>query len=165
MKQWEDNIDLFLKLSNEHQVRMLMVGGGAVNFHGYQRHSADVDFWIETTATNFDKLVKVFNQMGYELDDFPEKVKEQRQNISIKFSPVDLNLELITNFSIGKTFEEAFKEAEIAEVEGNKLLKWRVLSLDDLITSKIKSSRPKDLLDVQELNKIHNLDQNRDKGG
>ena len=27
----------------------LMVGGGAVNFHGYQRHSADVDFWIETT--------------------------------------------------------------------------------------------------------------------
>jgi hypothetical protein len=137
---------------------MLMVGGGAVNFHGYQRHSADVGFWIETTATNFDKLAKVFNQMGNQLDDFPKKVKEQRHNISIKFSTINLNLELITNFSIGKTFEEAFKEAEVAEVEGNKLLRWHVLSLDDLITSKIKSSRPKYLLDVQKLKKGHNLD-------
>lgn len=160
MKQWEDNIDLFLKLSNEHEIRMLMVGGGAVNFHGYQRHSADVDFWIETTPQNFRKLVKVFQQMEYELEDFPQKVKEQKQNISIKFSPIDLNLELITNFSINKTFEQAFNEAEIAEVEGNKFLKWRVLSLDDLITSKIKSGRSKDLLDVQELKRIHNLDRN-----
>lgn len=161
MKHWEDNIDLFLKLSNEHEVRMLMVGGGAVNFHGYQRHSSDVDFWIETTETNFERLVSVFNQMGYELDDFPQKVKEQKQNISIKFSPVDINLELITNFSINKSFEEAFNEAEIAEVDGNKFLKWRVLSLDDLITSKIKSGRSKDLLDIQELKRINNLDRNQ----
>lgn len=41
---WEENIDEFIKLSNKHKVRMLMVGGGAVNFHGYQRHSADVAF-------------------------------------------------------------------------------------------------------------------------
>ena len=60
---------------------MLMVGGGAVNFHGYQRHSADVDFWIETTDENFKKLVAVFNEMGYEIDDFPENVKKQEQNI------------------------------------------------------------------------------------
>lgn len=44
-----------------------MVGGGAVNFHGYQRHSADIDFWIETTQENFNKLVRVFNEMGLKL--------------------------------------------------------------------------------------------------
>lgn len=27
---------------------MMMVGGGTVNFYGYQRHSAAVDFWIIT---------------------------------------------------------------------------------------------------------------------
>ncbi len=37
---------------------MLMVVGGAVNFHSYQRHSADVDFWIETTPKNLSKEVK-----------------------------------------------------------------------------------------------------------
>ncbi len=86
---------------------MLMVGGGAVNFHGYQRHSIDVDFWIDT----------------------------QKENLN-------------------KSFDQAYEEAEIAEVKGKPLLKWRVLSFDDLITGKVKSRRPKDLLDVQELQRI-----------
>lgn len=134
---------------------MLMVGGGAVNFHGYQRHSADVDFWIETTEDNFKKLVIVFNEMGYEVDDFPEEVKKQQQNISVKFSPLDLNLELITNFSVNKSFEEAYKESIEVVVKEHKILKWRILSLEDLITSKVKAGRPKDLLDVQQLREIN----------
>ena len=44
--------------------------------------------------------------------------------------------------------------AEIAQVEGYPLLKWNVLNFDDLITSKIKSSRAKDLLDIQELKRL-----------
>ena len=54
--------------------------------------------------------------MRYEIQDFPEKVKKSQQNISIKFSPSALQLELIT--------------------------------------SKIKSGRPKDLLDIQELQRL-----------
>ncbi|WP_205623560.1 hypothetical protein [Anditalea andensis] len=44
-KQWKQNIDQFIELCDRYEVEMIMVGGGAVNFHGYQRHSADVDFW------------------------------------------------------------------------------------------------------------------------
>ena len=33
---WENKIDEFIYIANKHNVRMLMVGGGAVNFHGYQ---------------------------------------------------------------------------------------------------------------------------------
>ena len=135
---------------------MLMVGGGAVNFHGYQRHSADVDFWIETTDENFKKLVTVFNEMGYEVDDFPDEVKNQKQNISVKFTPVDLNLELITNFSVNKSFDQAYNESMEVIIEGHKILRWRVLSLEDLITSKIKAGRPKDFLDIQQLREINN---------
>ena len=54
--EWKENIDQFIFLANKYGVRMLMVGGGAVNFHGYQRHSADVDFWIETTANNLSSI-------------------------------------------------------------------------------------------------------------
>jgi len=154
-KLWDQNIDEFIALSNKHKVRMLMVGGGAVNFHGYQRHSADVDFWIETTEENFKKLVLVFNEMGYEIDDFPAIVKQEEQNISIKFSPVDLDLELITKFSVNKTFDEAYRDSEEATVNGKTFLKWNVLSLEDLITSKIKANRTKDLFDVQQLREIN----------
>jgi len=156
MKQWKEDIDLFLKMTHKHGVRMLMVGGGAVNFHGHQRHSADVDFWIEPTEKNFKRLAQVFNEMGYEISDFPEEVKNGRQNISVKFSPADLNLELITNFSVNKSFNQAYEASEEASFDDNPIIKWRVLNLDDLITSKIKAGRPKDLVDVQQLKRIHN---------
>ena len=148
---WQENINTFIALATKHQVKMIMVGGGAVNFHGYQRHSADVDFWIDTSTENLNKLIDVFRAMNYEIEDFPETVKNHEQNISIKFSPVDLNLELITRFSINKTFDQAYHDAEKVEINGEKLLRWNVLSYDDLITSKIKAGRPKDLMDIQQL--------------
>ena len=151
---WGKNIDAFINLANKHGVRMLLVGGGAVNFHGYQRHSADVDFWIETTDENFKNLIKVFKDLDYEIVDFPHDVKNQLQNISVKFSPIDLNLELITKFSSPKTFEEAYTDSELVEINKTSLLKWRVLSYDDLISSKLKAQRPKDLLDIQQLEKL-----------
>lgn len=153
---WQENINTFIELATKHQVKMIMVGGGAVNFHGYQRHSADVDFWIDTTLENLNNLLNVFKEMNYEIEDFPETVKNQEQNISIKFSPVDLNLELITRFSINKTFNQAYHDAEKFEINGEKLLRWNILSFDDLITSKVKAGRPKDLLDIQQLQQLKN---------
>lgn len=155
--KWKEEIDSFISLSDKYGVRMLMVGGGAVNFHGYQRHSADVDFWIDTSDENLDKLIKVFNEMGYTIESFPDKVKNQEQNISVKFSPGDLNLELITRFSISKSFDEAYSHSELAIVNDKNIFKWNVLSLEDLIDSKIRAGRNKDILDVQELKRIHNL--------
>jgi hypothetical protein len=156
-ENWDEEIEQFVLYSGEEDVRMLMVGGGAVNFHGYQRHSADVDFWIEPTPENFTKLVMVFQKMGYEITDFPDSVKQQQQNISIKFSPESLHLELITNFSVNKPFSQAYDESRDTFLEHNPLAKWKVLSLDDLITSKVKAGRPKDLLDIQQLQQINKL--------
>jgi hypothetical protein len=132
-----------------------MVGGGAVNFHGYQRHSADVDFWIDLLPDNLDRLLNVFHKMGFDLKEIPSPVKKGEQNISLKFSPVGLYVELITQFSVNKPFDEAYKEGEIAELKVGSIVRWRVLSYEDLITSKIKSNRPKDILDIQELQRIH----------
>ncbi|WP_442846970.1 DUF6036 family nucleotidyltransferase [Leeuwenhoekiella sp. H156] len=155
---WDYEIHDFLRLCMSKGVRLIMVGGGAVNFHGYQRHSAYVDFWIETSETNFKNLVQVFNELGYDLEDFPEAVKKQQQNISVNFSPDSLNLELITNFSVNKSFDEAYEDSIVATSENNFELNWRVLAYEDLITSKVKSGRPKDLLDIQELQRIKDKD-------
>lgn len=156
IQQWKNKIDSFIELASKYQVRMIMVGGGAVNFHGYQRHSADVDFWIDTQEENFEKLLIVFRKMGHELTGFPSEVKKKNQNISVKFSPQDLNLELITNFSTFLTFEEAYQNSETTGIKGNPLLKWQVLSYEDLIAVKLRAKRPKDLLDIQQLKEIKN---------
>ncbi|MCB9426566.1 MAG: nucleotidyltransferase [Flavobacteriales bacterium] len=157
MEQWDKHIEEFISLANKHNVAMLMVGGGAVNFHGYQRHSADVDFWIEPNDETFKKLVEVFNEMGYEINDFPENVKNGQQNISVKFSPVDIDIELITQFSVNKPFQEAYSKADEAVLPSNNDVRWKVLNLEDLITSKVKAGRQKDLLDIQQLKQINGL--------
>ena len=155
--KWKKDVNQFIELATKHRVKMLLVGGGAVNFHGYQRHSADVDFWIDTTDVNFKKLLAVFKEMGSQLNDFPEDVKNSVQNISVKFSPLDFDIELITRFSLNKTFEEAYASSETVEINKNKLAKINILTISDLIESKIKAGRPKDLLDVQQLREINGL--------
>ena len=153
--QWKENIDTFIHLANKHGIRMLMVGGGAVNFHGYQRHSADVDFWIDIEAVNLEKLAAVFREMGYAIESFPDAVGQKEQNISVKFSPVDLNLELITRFEIGKTFDQAYDEGEEVQLEKDRVIRWRVLNFDDLIESKRRAARPEDLLDILALKSLN----------
>ncbi len=155
MKTWDDDINLFIELCARHGVRMLLVGGGAVNFHGYQRHSADVDFWISTDRQNLDMLVKVFQEMDLDITSFPDEVVNQAQNISVKFSPVGLDLELITKFEIGKSFDQAFEDSVEVHIKEKPIRKWRVLNLEDLILSKERAARPKDLLDIIELRKIN----------
>lgn len=147
----------FIIAANRNGVKMLMVGGGAVNFHGYQRHSADVDFWIDIHEKNLQKLIKALNDLGYEINEFNDAIKKGEQNISIKISPV-AEIELITNFNPNKTFEEAYKDKFEIMINESQILRYDILSLDDLITSKIKAGRNKDLLDVSELKRINNLD-------
>lgn len=92
--------------------------------------------------------------MGYKVKEFPEAVLMNEQNISLKFSPHDLNLELITPFSLHKTFDEAYQNSQKEKVEGMEMVKWNVLSYPDLIARKLKSQPNKDLLDIQELERI-----------
>jgi predicted nucleotidyltransferase component of viral defense system len=153
--QWQNDIKEFISACTKFDVKMILVGGAAVNFHGYRRHSADIDFWIEPTVENLERLRQVLLHMGYAIDAFPHQVLAQEQNISIKFSPADFDIELITRFNINKTFEEAYKLAIESQIEGFSVMRLKVLSLDDLITSKVKSGRPKDLLDIQELKRIN----------
>lgn len=90
-----ETVEEFIQAAQENNVRMILIGGGAVNFHGVQRHSADIDFWIETSKENLENLAKALKQLGYDFDTFPDEVIEQKKNISIHISPV-FKIELIT---------------------------------------------------------------------
>jgi hypothetical protein len=148
--RFDEEVTAFLRATQEHGVRMLMVGGGAVNFHGYQRHSADIDFWIDPDEGNFAQLVTALRSIGLGVDCLPEAVVRSEQNISIKISP-DLDIELITRFDPGCTFDEAWSRGETAELAGQPVTRYRVIGFQDLIESKRRAARPKDLLDIQEL--------------
>lgn len=154
--KFENESNRFVELCIEHKVKFLLVGGAAVNFYGYKRHSADIDFWIKPTKENFDKILIVLQKLGYGIQQLPKKVIEGKMNISIKISP-EQEIEMITQFNPNKTFDDAYNEANEMKVSGNSIKKMKVISLDDLITSKAKSRRTKDMLDIIELKRINKL--------
>ncbi|MFS4469592.1 hypothetical protein [Maribacter sp. 2210JD10-5] len=116
---------------------------------------------METSKENLEKLGRVFEEMGLDFNGFPNEVREQKQNISLKFSPADLDVELITKFSVGRSLDQAYEESEQVQIGPTKVARLRVISLDDLISSKIKSNRTKDLFDVKELKRINKPKRNR----
>ncbi len=150
LDNFPERIELFIRAANKHHLEMILVGGGAVNFYGFQRNSADLDFWIDIQKDNLKKLLLTLRELNYNFEDFPDEVKRGEQNISIKISPV-FELELITNLNFGKSFSEALKESEFVQKEG---FHYNVLNFNDLIQSKISSTRIKDKLDVEELHRI-----------
>ncbi|MDQ2770554.1 MAG: hypothetical protein M3Y54_08650 [Bacteroidota bacterium] len=49
------------------QVAYLLVGGYAVNIHGYSRGTGDMDIWIRPTADNVLRLVAAFVACNYDV--------------------------------------------------------------------------------------------------
>ena len=47
----DPNFKEFIELLNSEKVRYLLLGGYAVNFHGYHRFTADIDFWVSPVGS------------------------------------------------------------------------------------------------------------------
>ena len=48
----------------KNEVRYIMIGGFAINLHGYNRSTKDIDIWIEDTLENRKRLRKALKEQG-----------------------------------------------------------------------------------------------------
>ncbi len=72
----EDFLD-FIILLNKHKQRYVLVGDWAVIFKGYSRTTGDIDFLIDRTEENINKLLFVMKEfigsnLGFSKTDFLE---------------------------------------------------------------------------------------------
>lgn len=143
--------DFYLKVLesfNVQGVNYLVVGGFAVNFHGYNRATADLDLWISNDEDNLDRIQAAIEKIGFE---FNEEAKgELRSDRMISFSDSNSVVELITRLKISKevSFQSALKSAVVKTVEGVEI---QVISFHHLKKEKAKSKRYKDLDDLSKL--------------
>jgi hypothetical protein len=59
----------FWRELNQHEVRYIMVGGLAVNLHGFSRTTEDLDIWLEDELENRKRFRKAFATLAY--GDYP----------------------------------------------------------------------------------------------
>ncbi len=136
----------FVKLLIENKVEYLIVGGYAVGVHGYPRYTGDLDIWINNTTENAKRAqvcVKDFGFSSYKLSvaDFTKP----GNIIQLGYPPVRID---IINQVDGVTFDECFKNKK--DVTADDLTLY-FIGYDDLLKNKKKTSRPRDIDDIENL--------------
>jgi hypothetical protein len=133
-------------LLNTHKVEYLLIGGYAVNYHGYPRATADMDIWIAIHPANADRVVAALKEFGFDLPDLsPELFLSPWQIIRLGVPPV--RIEISTTIS-GVDFGECYAERLEDTVDGVPV---SLISLQHLKRNKKASGRHQDLADLEHL--------------
>lgn len=136
-----------------NRVKYLTVGGFAVNIYGYGRNTGDIDIFIENSIDNRENLRLALKQSG--IGDFKNMSTIQFipgwTDISLNFN---LRLDIMTSVKglENKTFEQLLEKAYIAEINDIPVY---FLDYENLIIAKKAANRPKDILDIEELEKLN----------
>ena len=134
----------------------MVVGGYAVNFHGYSRNTVDIDLVIKFSLSNLKKIEKMLQNVGMisrlpidavAIYKFRQEYIKNRNLIAWNFynenDPTE-QVDILITHDVSDFKSENFRVGD---------LEVKVISKDDLIKMKKKSGRDKDLLDVRELMK------------
>ncbi len=154
MDLMDENLLNFWKSLNNFGVDYIMVGGVAVNLHGYSRITKDIDVWVKDTKENRRKLGFAFAKFGYDdinLEDF-----QFVPGWTAFYIGTGITLDILIKM-VGLeeySFDECLGFASIAEIEN---IPVPFLHINQLIANKKAVNRPKDQIDVMELEKIKKL--------
>ncbi len=152
----DNNFREFIALLNEYQVKYLVIGGYAVNFHGYPRYTKDIDFWILLQPDNAQNLLKAIQAFGFGSLGLKEEDFLQAENI-IQLGYEPYRIDILMDIE-GGNFETCFESRIVFEHEKTII---NFLSVEDLIQIKQKAGRLQDLADAEKLIKI--LEENKKK--
>ena len=154
MDIFDENILSFWKNLNNNSVRYIMIGGFAVNLHGFNRTTADIDIWLEDNATNRLAFGKVMYEYGYEdIDWITVDIIPGWTNFYIGnniYIDVILEMKGLNEYS----FSDCLNMASIAKIFD---IYVPFLHINQLIKNKKETNRPKDKIDIIELENIKRI--------
>jgi len=149
----------FWKSLNQHKVLYIMVGGFAVNMHGFTRYTNDINLWLKDTKINRQNFGKAMAPLGYNGLTWEE----------IQFVPgwsdfyigpgIGLDIMIDMKGLNDIPFDDAYKQSNFGQIEG---LLVPFLNMNHLIANKKAVNCPKDQIDVIELEKIKKLREDMD---
>ena len=151
----DDELLKFWRSLNDQQVRYIMVGGFATRFHGFNRATDDLDLWLEDNLENRKNLRRSFAELGY--GDFQSlETMEFVPGWTSFYIGSMIELDIMTSMKglEDHTFSECLNMASIADLDGVEV---PFLHINQLIINKKIVNRPKDQIDVLELEKIKKI--------
>lgn len=151
---------------NDRGVRYVVAGGVAVVLHGHVRYTHDLDLVVDLTPQHAVAAIEALTDIGLrprapvDALDFADPVSRQawiQDKGMIVFTlqhPKDPLLVVDLFAEPPSDFEDLWADSEEVPLETTTV---RIVSLEDLITMKREAGRPRDMLDVEELEHIKRL--------
>jgi predicted nucleotidyltransferase len=135
--------DAILRTLVERGVDFVVVGGVAVQAHGYLRATGDLDIVPEPTLLNLSRLSEALAQLDVHAD--PHLLRSAPQiPLATRYGRLDL-LNLAHLAGAPSTFDLLRQRALVVDLDGVLI---PVAGLDDLVRMKRAAGRPHDLLDI-----------------
>lgn len=162
-----DSLETIARTLNRADVHYLLVGGLAVNAHGYVRPTKDVDLVIHLEESNLKRALVALADAGYQPYQHvdakglanPEQRRQWREDkgmVVLKFwsdehpeTPLDVFIE--EPFDFLKEYARS-RPQDLAED-----CQIKVVALGTLLSLKRAANRPRDLIDIEHLNELHGL--------
>src|SRR5579859_6848580 len=105
----------------ENNVEFLLIGGYAVNYHGYGRYTGDIDFWLKPTDANkinFTNALSMLKRNSEEIEEIKKLDFSQAQVISMGEQP--LRIDFLTRVNL-VNFDEAWQSRKSITVKNLSL--------------------------------------------
>lgn len=128
------------------EVEYLLVGAHALAVHGVVRATADLDVWVRPSPGNAARVRRALLAFGAPADRFDEADLVQPDSV-LQFGVAPVRIDVLTGVS-GVAFDEAWPDRVVVQIEG---LAVPVLGRAHLLANKRATGRPRDRLDVEQL--------------
>lgn len=141
----------FLNLLNSEKIDYLLIGGYAVWLYGHPRPTKDIDLWVAIDEASQARLLEVLVKFGFARNSLRLPLFEGKRTM-LRMGVPPNRLEVLSNI-LGVEFEKCFARRRMMDVDG---IIVPVIDYDDLLRSKRAAGRPRDMADVDTLEKRRN---------
>ncbi|MHB8691387.1 MAG: DUF6036 family nucleotidyltransferase [Solirubrobacteraceae bacterium] len=144
----------------EHGVDFVVIGGVAMIQHGSGRNTRDLDICYATDPANLEALGATMVELGARLrgvDDpvpFVPDARTLKRTTILTLDSDDGWIDLLVDPAGSPGYARLRERAERVTIDGIDIL---IASLDDLESMKRAAGRPKDLIDLEEIEVIRRL--------
>ncbi len=155
-----------IKKFNNNEIKYVIVGGLAVNLHGYVRLTADLDILIDLEDANIKHTLSLLKEAGFNCkipvdpmgladaairEDWIKNKNLKALNFYKEIEEIDLIIDSPVDYSS--------IEKVLFDVEG---IIYPVASKNDIITMKRKADRPLDREDIKQLELLKGINAKND---
>jgi hypothetical protein len=140
-----DFAEMLASLSAQ-SAEFMLVGAYARAAYGIPRATADIDVWVRATPENAVRVWKALADYGAPLHDLTLD-DLSRPGVVFQIGLPPYRIDILTQIS-GVTFDEAWPNRVYGDFGGAT---YAVIGRDEFIRNKLASGRPKDLSDIDDV--------------